>query len=748
MSYYVFGSKISYSDYLTGRSFVHDITSATDAIAGAVSIEISRQAREVIASNECLARNHIQVVEASTDRISQAMAEGFEQLSYGMKDIADELSDLNATFHWGFGEVIARLGHMNDALKDLIQIAKTPVQTIAFEHFSIARDAYRRGWYQECFEELDKAIFGDHTSAGYKLEYRFHQMRGALQLGFVGGDLSLVDLPGAEQSFLLATRYARPDYPQDAARAALSAGWAAYCQGKMAEALAHTELSLTLSPELGEALFQSAKVRMSMGDIEKALPALRSAIELDRFYALKAMGDGDFQKFDGQLLDFLEALRVEKYGQCQLKAQATLDKIAFWRTRSPDVVLIPDIQFLERILATGSNLPVLDLLTILQDIDNMAITIENHARQARIFIRENVPGTLNRIRVEIGPVKETFQEKVVIERRGFFRRDITETRTRTRTVIKPHDVSERLDGFRLKIMDGMGEMITSLEFVGIPAGSFSMGTNHKSDARNFELSMSPPHNVHFSKDFWIGATVVTECQWWALMGDTFPEALYKHLRLIAKNHLSNDYMTKRNLYPTSGGGPDFKSHFEGIGMVRDIKLVGSPVSKDLYTGDLPFFGANFDQANIFIQRLNHVDPNRSYRLPSEAEWEYACRAGNAPPLRLPGEHSPNVRVEAHDDYKYGFYPVRTLEANSWGLFDLISINREFCEDTWHDNYQGAPNDGSAWVDGHSPYHVTRNGFWGEQSYLYALARGSDSNLNQDSVPNAIRVVCETGPRPN
>jgi hypothetical protein len=102
-------------------------------------------------------------MEASTNRATTTFQEGFGHLSYelqgisyGLRDLSSKIADLNATFHWGFGAIIAALGHMNDALSQLIQIAKTPVQTVALNHFEIARDAFRQGLYRECLEKLEK----------------------------------------------------------------------------------------------------------------------------------------------------------------------------------------------------------------------------------------------------------------------------------------------------------------------------------------------------------------------------------------------------------------------------------------------------------------------------------------------------------------------------------------------------------------------------------------------------------------
>ena len=74
-------------------------------------MEVSRQTRELIASNRDLTIGNIQ--------IGDAVSEGFDRLSWALGEISGELSELNATFHWGFGQVIAQLGHMNDTLAEL-----------------------------------------------------------------------------------------------------------------------------------------------------------------------------------------------------------------------------------------------------------------------------------------------------------------------------------------------------------------------------------------------------------------------------------------------------------------------------------------------------------------------------------------------------------------------------------------------------------------------------------------------------
>ncbi len=403
------------------------------------------------------------------------MQEGFETLSYGLSRISSGLSaissgisELNATFHWGFSEMLAQLGHMNDTLSELVKIAKTPVQTVAFNHFEIARDAFRQGLYKEALEELDKAVSGDHTSPGYKLEWRFHHLKGIIRLGFVDCDLSLVNLAEAEESFLAAARYAKTDYSQDAGRAFLSAGWASYCRGKMAEALAHTEQAMSVYPGLAEAFFQASKVLMAQGNAQKALSLLGKAIESDRFYALKAAGDGDFQKHDAKLRDFLEAMRQEKHRQLTPKIIKALETLRGYELPKSIAGVKGN---LEKFLAEGASWPLMDILGFgaewNQTAEKVWLSISTSAER---LVKE----------------AETYQEKVCVNPGGFFRK--AEYRMETKT----HMVEKKILGIeRFEIRSFHVPVIAGMEFCRIPAGTFLMGEQEKQ------------HQVTLTNDFYM-----------------------------------------------------------------------------------------------------------------------------------------------------------------------------------------------------------------------------------------------------
>jgi tetratricopeptide (TPR) repeat protein len=309
MSNYIFGTSLSYIDYLQARSFENSL-----------KMEVSQQSRAIIASNEQLQLKHISVSTSS----NQVMSEGFEGLSFDLKRLNEGVAELTAAFDWGFSELLAKMGQVNDALADLIRLTKTPAQTWAYEQFEIAREAFRKRLYPEALEYLARAINGFASNTGYKLEYRFHYLLGTIRLGgFKNSSKDVVDLGAAESAFLATARYSRGAQPGEAGRAMLAAGWAAYCQGKMEEAKEYTNQAISLSPGLGEAYFQLAKVQMHMGEVANALTPLQRAIELDRLYSIKAASDGDFLAHQDKLDDLLARLRDES----QQKAEAMLRSV-------------------------------------------------------------------------------------------------------------------------------------------------------------------------------------------------------------------------------------------------------------------------------------------------------------------------------------------------------------------------------------------------------------------------------------
>lgn len=161
----------------------------------------------------------------------------------------------------------------------------------------------------------------------------------------------------------------------------------------------------------------------------------------------------------------------------------------------------------------------------------------------------------------------------------------------------------------------------------------------------------------------------------------------------------------------------------------------------------------------FCDRLT-IYSKRQYRLPSEAEWEYACRAGSNQPFHFGETISTDLAnyngTDATDGRWSGSYgrgekgiyrkattPVNTFRPNANGLYNMHGNVWEWCLDHWHDSYEGAPIDGSAWLsDQEKSSHIIRGGSWiNEPRNCRSATRFNDFPVYSD-LGIGFRVVCE------
>ena len=240
----------------------------------------------------------------------------------------------------------------------------------------------------------------------------------------------------------------------------------------------------------------------------------------------------------------------------------------------------------------------------------------------------------------------------------------------------------------------------------IPGGAFVMGAP-ESEPQSLNRER-PQHRVRVTQ-FLMGRFPVTQAQW----------------RVVA------DYGGGRDLNPNP-------SEFKGD---------NRPVEK-----------VNWGDAQEFCRRLSR-ETGKDYRLPTEAEWEYACRAGTETPFYFGETILPelaNYRTEYSYSYTEFSYidnstaktrgqttDVGSFPANDWGLHDMHGNLWEWCEDDYHGSYEGAPDDGSAWVerDRTKTNRVLRGGSWYNiPRYCRSADRYYDS---RDSRNNLIgfRVCC-------
>ena len=248
--------------------------------------------------------------------------------------------------------------------------------------------------------------------------------------------------------------------------------------------------------------------------------------------------------------------------------------------------------------------------------------------------------------------------------------------------------------------ENLGNQV-ALEMVMLPSGDFQMGS--PSDELQRDSSESPQHSVSI-KPFFMGKYAITQAQWKAVAA--LPNV---------NEDLSSD--------PSSFKGDN-----------RPVEQI------------------SWDQAVEFCDRLSK-HTGRAYRLPSEAEWEYACRARTTTPFHFGETIATDLAnyngTSTYDSEPKGTYRSQTTDVgsfppNSFGLYDMHGSVFEWCADYYHDSYKGAPTNGSAWVGSSDrTYRLLRGGSWVSYPGLCRSASRVRGDPGYRFSDFGFRVVCSS-----
>ena len=240
-----------------------------------------------------------------------------------------------------------------------------------------------------------------------------------------------------------------------------------------------------------------------------------------------------------------------------------------------------------------------------------------------------------------------------------------------------------------------------LEFETIPAGSFEMGAVNDDPGWTFPNS-EPVHTVTIGYDFQLSRYEITQSQWEEVMGYN-PASV------------------------STGKGPHY-----------------------------PVYNVSWNECQEFIARINAMGRG-TYRLPSEAEWEYACRGPVENPHRYGrfsfGDSDCDATGDAScelDEYAWwrgnnkpnGAKKIGRKKPNPWGLYDMHGNVMEWCRDRFHLNYDGAPSDGSAWESGTEKNRVFRGGGWNHNANTCQSSFRNSLHQSEKSPYLGFRIVKE------
>ncbi len=150
-----------------------------------------------------------------------------------------------------------------------------------------------------------------------------------------------------------------------------------------------------------------------------------------------------------------------------------------------------------------------------------------------------------------------------------------------------------------------------------------------------------------------------------------------------------------------------------------MRIMGSNPSK--FTGSShPVEQVSWNDAQKFIQKLNKLEGTSAYRLPTEAEWEYAARAGSQS-IYYFGDKEESLDSHAWYGGKDGTHIVAQKLSNRWGLYDMHGNVWEWCQDWYRDTYHDTPRDDRANTGGEQKYRVLRGGGWNSNPYYVRIA---------------------------
>mgnify|MGYP006286572963 CR=1 FL=1 len=149
------------------------------------------------------------------------------------------------------------------------------------------------------------------------------------------------------------------------------------------------------------------------------------------------------------------------------------------------------------------------------------------------------------------------------------------------------------------------------------------------------------------------------------------------------------------------------------------QVMGKENNRSKFQGlDRPVEIVSWDDTKVFLKKLNQ-QTRKTYRLPSEAEWQYAAQGGKNGKGCIYAGSNKLKEVGWYDDNSHGeTKPVGLKLPNELGLYDMSGNVWEWCADVWHENYNGAPEDGSAWLSGgEQARRVVRGGSWDFNDYV-------------------------------
>ncbi len=263
-------------------------------------------------------------IQSSIDNINNTISEGF---AAGFDRVEQGIYGLKSCFEWGIAEICWQIEQNRNELKNILEILQAPLTTQAKERRKRAEEAFSYGWIDDAEDEflesekLNKYDFSIHISLG--IIYLFHK----------------IDKEKAASYFDKAIKYAKPKSNYYTSYALLHKALIKFDCGQIVEAEKYSDEAIRLSPDFSEAFYQNSQYNAQLKNTNKSINHLEKAINIDKFYMVKASNDSLFNPIKKDINDFFKKMRDNEIHYCINKVKEIDSYVKKIKTLSGKIVL-------------------------------------------------------------------------------------------------------------------------------------------------------------------------------------------------------------------------------------------------------------------------------------------------------------------------------------------------------------------------------------------------------------------------
>lgn len=489
MSIWYPSSGLTYSQYLQANSFVKDVSGEVRTVGVALRERISDDTMKLVANLEQLQNTY----HSGFDALRGTLDWGFDRLEFALQNVTDSIHSLHYDFNYGMALLLEEIRTQSRLLSTLIDrldaIHKTlqsPTLTQAREHYNIACERFSKGLLDKALESLLEAQ--SKNNADFFTQF----LIGKLYLYGVDQDDNLLDLDKAKTHLLLAARYAKAelqvnsDFRRYAAEALLHASIAIYAKlgehkiqsnlnqtkDYLLEARILATESFNLFPQLTDSVYHAAKYSALLGDSKTCIQSLRTAILLNRHYAVKVDLDHAFDSFRSEVHSLISSLCDSKRSECVSKEQeaiSLLAQLSEWHTNESDTLASDFENLTQPLSAAKSQIQLGTYFALLDAVPSLDLAISS----ASVLLRKRKKELHERALHSISAAKESLPQSPQIPseiRRLFEDTDLLVQKARTllnqesyETLVEAASMAEKakLDNQRSQLLLSQHQELTA-----------------------------------------------------------------------------------------------------------------------------------------------------------------------------------------------------------------------------------------------------------------------------------------------